>query len=177
MGLTCTFWSISFRNPSTTGWDGPCVPDKFGFAEAIDKSLLFYEAQRSGDLPESEMRIKWRKDSAMNDKGNNGEDLTGGYYDAGDFVKFGFPMAESMTMLAWGGIEYAQGYVKAGMMDYLRDAVKWGTDYFIKCHVSPNEFYGQVGDGFADHASWGRPEEMSMARPGKSFKVTYICEL
>ena len=113
----------------------------------------------------------------MNDKGNNGEDLTGGYYDAGDFVKFGFPMAESMTMLAWGGIEYAQGYVKAGMMDYLRDAVKWGTDYFIKCHVSPNEFYGQVGDGFADHASWGRPEEMSMARPGKSFKVTYICEL
>ena len=42
---------------------------------------MFYEAQRSGDLPESEMRIKWRKDSAMNDRGNNGEDLTGGYYD------------------------------------------------------------------------------------------------
>merc|ERR1712001_640226 len=84
----------------TTSRNGPCVQDKYGFAEAIDKSLLFYEAQRSGDLPESEMRIKWRKDSAMNDRGNNGEDLTGGYYDAGDFVKFGFPMAESMTMLA-----------------------------------------------------------------------------
>ena len=65
----------------TTSRNGPCVQDKYGFAEAIDKSLLFYEAQRSGDLPESEMRIKWRKDSAMNDRGNNGEDLTGGYYD------------------------------------------------------------------------------------------------
>ena len=42
---------------------------------------MFYEVQRSGDLPESEMRAKWRKDSALNDRGQNGEDLTGGYYD------------------------------------------------------------------------------------------------
>jgi endoglucanase len=34
-----------------------------------------------GNLPEESMRVKWRKDSALNDKGNNGEDLTGGYYD------------------------------------------------------------------------------------------------
>ena len=78
---TSLFYSIKYKSPSTTSWNGPCVPDKYGFAEAIDKSLLFYEAQRSGDLPESEMRIKWRKDSALNDRGNNGEDLTGGYYD------------------------------------------------------------------------------------------------
>ena len=54
---------------------------------------MFYEAQRSGDLPESEMRIKWRKDSAMNDRGNNGEDLTGGYYDgtATTHIKRGAP--------------------------------------------------------------------------------------
>ena len=77
-------------------------------------------------------------------------------FSAGDFVKFGFPMASSVTMLAWGGISYQQGYSEAGMLDYLRDAVKWGTDYFIKAHVSTNEFYGQVGDGFKDHASWGR---------------------
>jgi len=149
----------------TTSWNGPCVPDNYGFADVIDNSLLFYEVQRSGDLPESEMRVKWRKDSALDDRGKNGEDLTGGYYDAGDFVKFGFPMASSVTMLAWGGISYQQGYNEAGMLEYLRDAVKWGTDYFIKAHVSPNEFYGQVGDGFKDHASWGRPEDMTMDRP------------
>ena len=43
-------------------------------------SMLFYEAQRSGKLPATQ-RVTWRKDSALNDKGANGEDLTGGYYD------------------------------------------------------------------------------------------------
>ena len=63
---------------------------------------------------------------------------------AGDHVKFGFPAAAAMTVLAWGGISYEAGYRSAGEFDYLLDAVKWGTDYFIKCHVSDNEFYGQV---------------------------------
>jgi len=44
------------------------------------KSLLFYEAQRSGKLP-ADNRIPWRADSALDDRGSNGEDLTGGYYD------------------------------------------------------------------------------------------------
>ena len=35
-------------------------------------------------------------------------------FPAGDFVKFGFPMASSVTMLAWGGISYQQGYSEAG---------------------------------------------------------------
>jgi hypothetical protein len=43
-------------------------------------SLLFYEAQRSGKLP-PDQKVKWRKDSALNDKEQKVEDLTGGYYD------------------------------------------------------------------------------------------------
>jgi len=54
-------------------------------------------------------------------------------------------MASTMTVLAMGGIFFPEGYTKAGQTGYLLDAVKWGTDYFIKCHVSANEFYGQVG--------------------------------
>ena len=95
--------------------------------------------------------------------------LTIAHFLAGDHVKFGFPMAGSMTLLAWGGISYPAGYQKAGMLGYLRDAVKWGTDWLIKCHPSPDVFYGQVGNGGADHAWWGRPEDMPMARP--SYKI------
>lgn len=84
---------------------------------------------------------------------------------AGDYVKFGFPMAGAMTILSWGGISYESGYDKAGMLTYLQEAVKWGTDYLIKAHVSPNEFYGQVGNGDFDHASWSRPEDMPDWRP------------
>ena len=42
--------------------------------------MLFYEAQRSGKLPENQ-RVKWRGDSAMDDGKDVGYDLTGGYYD------------------------------------------------------------------------------------------------
>ena len=57
----------------------------------------------------------------------------------------------------------------AGQLDYGRAAVRWATDYFIKCHTAEREFYGQVGDGYADHAFWGRPEDMTMYRP--AFKI------
>lgn len=45
------------------------------------------------------------------------------------------------------------------------NAIKWSTDYFIKCHVSEHEFYGQVGDFDIDLKYWGRPEDMNMSRP------------
>jgi endoglucanase len=59
-------------------------------------------------------------------------------------MKFGFPMAYTITVLAWGGVAYPQGYTNSGQFNYLLDAVKWGTDYFIKAHVSPDVFYAQV---------------------------------
>lgn len=52
----------------------------------------------------------------------------------------------------------------------MKEAVKWGTDYFIKAHPSPHIFYGQVGNGEADHSYWGRPEDMTMQRP--AYKIT-----
>ena len=155
--------------PGTTGPTGPnqCSAQPQDYAEALRLSLLFYEAQRSGPLPSSN-RVPWRGDSSTGDRGNAGEDLTGGYHDAGDYVKFGYPMAGAMTILAYGGISYATAYEAAGQMGYLKDAVKWGTDYIIKAHVSPEEFYCQVGNGDVDHAYPGRPETMSVARPAYS---------
>ncbi len=38
-------------------------------------------------------------------------------YDAGDFVKLGFPFATAAAMLAWGLIEYPAGYAAAGELD------------------------------------------------------------
>nr|BAA31326.1 salivary cellulase [Reticulitermes speratus] len=136
----------------------------YDYKTVLSNSLLFYEAQRSGKLP-SDQKVTWRKDSALNDKGQKGEDLTGGYYDAGDFVKFGFPMAYTVTVLAWGVIDYESAYSAAGALDSGRKALKYGTDYFLKAHTAANEFYGQVGQGDVDHAYWGRPEDMTMSRP------------
>ncbi|MDJ0732670.1 MAG: glycoside hydrolase family 9 protein [Nostocaceae cyanobacterium] len=151
----------------------------FNYGEALQKSFLFYEAQRSGELPDDN-RIEWRGDSALNDRADSDRpdvdvdvDLSGGYYDAGDGVKFGFPMAAAMTMLSWGVVEYRDAYEQSGQLDEALEAIKWGTDYILKAHITDEngtkEFWGQVGDGNADHAYWGPPEEMTMDRP--AFKI------
>ena len=52
----------------------------YDYGEVIYKSILFYEAQRSGWLPE-DRKVTWRGHSALEDRGDYGEDLTGGWYD------------------------------------------------------------------------------------------------
>ena len=38
--------------------------ESFNYGEAMDKTLMFFEAQRSGKLPENQ-RVKWRGDSGL----------------------------------------------------------------------------------------------------------------
>lgn len=136
----------------------------YNYAEALQKSMFFYECQESGELlPDN--RVNWRGNSALDDGSDVGHDLTGGWYDAGDHVKFNFPMAFSATALAWGAIDYEGGYVASGQMPYLKRNLRWVNDYFIKCHTAPNELWGQVGNGGLDHAWWGSAEIMPMERP------------
>jgi hypothetical protein len=70
-------------------------------------SMMFYEAQRSGKLSFNN-RIKWRGDSGLHHRAPDGRDVTGGWYDAGDNVKFNLPMAWSAGVLAWSVVEFPQ---------------------------------------------------------------------
>ncbi len=144
----------------------------YNYGEVLQKSIYFYEAQRSGKLPRTN-RVKWRGDSGLKDGADQGIDLTGGWYDAGDHVKFGLPMAGSTTLLAWGVTEYEDAYKKSGQYNYMLDNLRWVNDYFIKAHPSPNVLWGQVGNGNLDHAWWGSAEKMKMQRP--SYKIDASC--
>ncbi|KAH1195624.1 Endoglucanase 17 [Glycine max] len=75
------------------------------YRDALTKSIIFFEGQRSGKLP-SNQRMPWRRDSGLSDGSAMHVDLVGGYYDVGDNVKFGFPMAFTTTMLSWSVIEF-----------------------------------------------------------------------
>ena len=123
----------------------------------------------SGPLPDWH-RIKWRGDSGLNDGCSVGYDLTGGFYDAGDFLKIHFPQSHALNVLAWGMAEFKSGYTAAGQFDNSLRILKWGIDHFKKCHpvdhpLYPNIFFGQIGNSNIDHSSWGRPEDMEMERP------------
>ena len=147
-------------------------PGGFNYGEALQKSIWFYEAQQSGALPPWN-RVGWRGDSGLADGSDAGLDLTGGWYDAGDHVKFGFPMAASATMLAWGAVEYRDAYAGAGQLDELMNNLRWVSDYFVRAHPAPNVLYGQVGNGGTDHAWWGPAEAMPMARP--AYRIDASC--
>jgi endoglucanase len=150
----------------------PVPTGEFNYAEALQDSMLFYESQRSGPLP-ADNRVLWRGPSDLTDGADHGIDLTGGYHDAGDEVKFGFPEAYSMTALAWGGIADKAGYQASGQWQYLERNLRWGDDYIIKAHPSAHVFYGQVGDGSSDHSFWG-PAEVNPS-PRASYAVTEAC--
>ncbi len=143
----------------------------YNYGEALQKAIMFYEFQRAGDIPE-DSRNNWRGDSGMTDGADHNVDLTGGWYDAGDHVKFNLPMAYTSTMLAWSVYENRDAYEKSGQLPYILDNIKWATDYFIKCHPSPNVYYYQVGDGQADHSWWGPAEVVLEVMKRPSYVLT-----
>ena len=89
-------------------------------------------------------------------------DLVGGYYDAGDNVKFSFPMAFTVTTLAWSVIEFGQ--LMGSEQQNAPEAICWGTDYLLKATSVPDVVVGVVGDSNADHNCWERPEDMDTPR-------------
>ncbi|KOM30048.1 hypothetical protein LR48_Vigan847s000100 [Vigna angularis] len=145
---------LLFFRPSSASHD---------YRDALRKSILFFEGQRSGRLP-GDQRLRWRRDSALHDGATAGVDLSGGYYDAGDNIKFGFPMAFTTTMLSWSVIDFEKS-MGAELGNALK-AVRWGTDYLLKAtaKIGSGVVFVQVGDPFSDHNCWERPEDMDTLR-------------
>ncbi|KAL4644236.1 hypothetical protein ACB092_02G149800, partial [Castanea dentata] len=114
------------------------------YIDALEIALQFFDVKKSGKLVNN--RIAWRGDSGLRDGNEENLDLSKGMYDAGDLIKFGFPMAFTQ-------LEHAQ------------DSLKWITDYLINAHPSANVLYVQVGDPEVDHNCWERPEAMTEKRP------------
>jgi endoglucanase len=52
--------------------------------------------------------IPWRGDSCLSD--SSGYQLGGGYYDGGDSLKFTYPIATTVSFMAWSMLEFGDGY-------------------------------------------------------------------
>ena len=44
-------------------------------------------------------------------------------------------------MFSWSVIQYQEELAATGKLDYALEAIKWGTNYFIKAHQDPNVFF------------------------------------
>ena len=106
----------------------------------IKVSMLFVIV--AGKLEDN--KITWRGDSALKDGSEENLDLSKGMYDAGDHMKFGFPLAYTATMLSWAILEYGDQMDTVKQLEPAKDSLKWITDYLINAHPSANVLYVQV---------------------------------
>ncbi len=145
----------------------------FNYAEALQKTILFYENQRSGSLSTSTIptRIPWKGDCQLTDGRAQGVDLVGGVVDAGDNMKYGFTTGTATSYLAWGLLEYEQAYRNAGQYQWMTNQLRWINDYFVKAHTAANEFWVNVGVTESDHGFWGPIESTQYYTDRTAFKI------
>ena len=129
---------------------------KYNYAEALQKSMFFYEVQQSGELPEWN-NVPWREDSMVDEDGKETDFVKGGWFDAGDHFKFCLTNAYSASILAWGYIEYKDAVDNAGLGELYRNNLQWGLDYVMGCDQGGGKVVGTIGDftgGSTDHNIW-----------------------
>ncbi|KAH8113303.1 Six-hairpin glycosidase [Phellopilus nigrolimitatus] len=138
------------------------------WSDLLGNLIFFYDAQRSGKLPDSN-RVSWRNDSALNDGQDAGLDLSGGYYDAGDYIKATYPLSFALMSVCWGAMEFGKGYDTTNQTAYLDSMLRWGLDWLIKAHPSNNTLYVLVGDANTDDAYWGG--DLNIPTPRTSYQI------
>jgi uncharacterized protein YjdB len=138
---------------------------QYNYNDALLKSIYFFDANKCGNDVATNNVFSWRGACHTSDGSAASIDLTGGFHDAGDHVKFGLPQCWSAATLGFALYEFKEAFDYAGATSKTLSTLKYFTDYFLKCHPNANTFYYQVGDGNADHGYWGAPELQTGSRP------------
>ena len=144
------------------------------YAKLLQYSLYFYDANMCGTEVNETSLADWRGDCHTGDKTtyqrSDGStvsvDLTGGFHDAGDHVKFGLPQAYAAFVLGMSYDTDKAAYTMAGQVGHLQSITEYFADYLVKCTVlsadgtTVEAFCCQVGQGGSgyDHGYWGAPE-------------------
>jgi endoglucanase len=138
------------------------------YENALHLSTKFFGAQRCGNTD------SWIHGTCHDEDGSDeGVDLTGGWHDCGDHVKFGQTNGFAAALLLHGYLNFESAYPDSyspvessgGGNDIpdILDEVKYYTDYALKTLVgstlSSQKLFFQVSDADIDHATLYIPEE------------------
>ena len=135
------------------------------FGPVVDSLLAFYKVQRCGYTNPKFHNICHKADATSVIDGKNvidkKVDLTGGWHDAGDYVKFLNTTAVTTYMLLFAydfdPVRFGFDNDENNIPDILEEA-KIGLDWMLRCNYSPTKFVTQVQD-LRDHdVGWRMPE-------------------
>ena len=172
-----------------SGMTASAQPSAGTYGDALKLSLYFFDANQCGaddnvltwrgkchtyDAEASLSSAKGLSSSSVAAiKAANGGldtvDVSGGYHDAGDHLKFSNTMGYSCTNLAWSYFENPESYKETGSEDHLLYILKKMCDYFMKVTYLDDSgnviaFCYMVGDD-QDHNIWTAPEVQTQNRP------------
>jgi len=156
--LSATILSTSFVGSNA------CPKNVLNYKTALKDSILFYDANKCGSEVDKNNVFDWRGPCHLDDGKSVGLDLTGGFHDAGDHVKYGITQGYSASVLGWSLYEFKDNFNRQDKTKLL-STLKYFTDYFLKCHPTEDVFYYDVGSGDVDHQYWGAPETQQGERP------------
>lgn len=143
--------------PKADDQPAAAAESSYNYAEALQKSMFFFEVQQAGKLPEWN-NVSWRADSMLKEDGTDSDVIPGGWFDAGDHLKFTLTNAYTASVLAWGVMEYEDAVKDAGLYDLYLENLKWGLDYVLACDLGDGTVIGTIGEGAFDHVWYGSPE-------------------
>ncbi len=126
------------------------------YAKILQYSLYFYDANMCGDKVGETSGMTWRDDC------HTGDEVKGGFHDAGDHAMFGLPQGYTASVLGWSYYEFKDGYNKSGQAEHLKVITDYFCDFFKASTKlngdSVSSFLYQKEDGNKDHDYWGTPE-------------------
>ena len=174
---------------AVSGMTVSAQPSAGTYGDALKLSLYFFDANQCGaddnvltwrgkchtyDAEASLSSAKGLSSSSMAaikaaNGGSDTVDVSGGYHDAGDHLKFSNTMGYSCTNLAWSYFENPNSYKETGSEDHLLYILKKMCDYFMKVTYLDDSgnviaFCYMVGDD-QDHNIWTAPEVQTQNRP------------
>lgn len=171
--------------PITAGMSASATDHNY--YEALAMSLYFFDSNACGknitDGP-----LTWRGDchtydaeasvgsldgslkSVVDPDGDGKIDVSGGWHDAGDHIKFNLTIGFGLSSLGMSEYFNEGIYEKVGARDHLEYEMRWGADYLMKTTYLDDSgnvaaIAHVVADGGADHAIWSAPEVQTYDRP------------
>ena len=162
------------------------------YGNAPDSILNFLRAQRCGYNPylgaschlfSGTTRLDGRAVGGPNNGTNF--DVSGGWHDAGDYIKFMINIADVTFLLLFAYQEnpgvFADNFLangttgSNGIPDVL-DEAKYGLDWIMKMHPSANVFYYQVADENDHNTGWILPQNDNASYPTNPYRPVYHCD-
>jgi len=137
------------------------------YAALHDLVIRFYGYQRAGLKSGSANNLNSGFTNAAHSGDNyNGTPLDGGWYDAGDYIKFGMPLSYAVYCLLKGCDIFPSAYADKykqdnssgadGIPDVLNQ-VKYATDYLMKAVINQDTIILDVGQAAEEHKGLDDP--------------------